>query len=233
MVAEQATVLVLIPAYNEEATIGATINAVGKLSVVNRILVVDDGSTDRTEEVAQNSGAEVLKQLVNLGKGEALNRGLKEFREDILVLLDADLGSSASEVSKLIQPLLAGQTDMTIAKFAKTSNKGGFGLVKGLARWGIRLLGGIKLEYPLSGQRALSRTVVASVGSFAAGYGVEVALTIKLARLGYRIMEVDTQLVHQGATGRDLNGFLHRGRQFVHVLRELFRTFKTINMAGR
>ena len=222
MSAGRLTVLGLIPAYNEEATIGQTVQAVLALPVVDRVLVIDDGSTDDTAGRARQAGAEVVCQPANRGKGEALNRGLREFREDILVLLDGDLGESAVEAGKLVTPLLEGQADMTVARFPKRRQKGGFGLVKGLAVWGIRSMTGIRAEAPLSGQRALTRTVVESLGYFASGYGVEVGLTIDTARRGFRILEVETVMQHHGETGRDLRGFLHRGKQFIHVARVLF-----------
>ena len=215
------SVLALIPAFNEQDTIRQTVQGVISLPLVDRVLVIDDGSTDETVNRARQAGAEVVVQPVNLGKGAALNRGLKEFREDILLLLDGDLGESAGEAVKLVEPLMAGQADMTIARFPKLHTKGGFGLVKGLASIGIRSLTGIRAEAPLSGQRALSREVVKSVGSFAAGYGVEVGLTIDIARQGFRILEVDTAMYHHGQTGRDLGGFWHRGKQFIHVVRVL------------
>lgn len=217
--AGRLSVLALIPAFNEETTIGQTVQAVISLPSVDRVLVIDDGSTDGTAGRAFQAGAEVLSQSVNLGKGEALNLGLREFREDILLLLDGDLGGSAAEAGKLVAPLLDELADMTIARFPKPGKKGGFGLVKGLAAWGIRSMTGLRAEAPLSGQRALTRAVVKSLGYFASGYGVEVGLTIDTARKGFRILEVETTMHHYGQTGRNLRGFLHRGKQFVHVAR--------------
>ena len=216
------SVLVLIPAFNEESTIGQTVQAVISLPAVDKVLVIDDGSRDDTAGRARQAGAEVVCQPANLGKGEALNRGLREFHEDILVLLDGDLGESAVEAGKLVTPLLESRADMTIARFPKPRKKGGFGFVKGLAAWGIQSMTGIRAEAPLSGQRALTRAVVESMGYFASGYGVEVGLTIDTARKGFQILEVETAMHHHGATGCDLHGFLHRGKQFVHVARVIF-----------
>lgn len=222
---EQLSVLVLIPAFNEEATIGSTVRAVKTLGQVSRVLVVDDGSGDETWMEARRAGAEVIRQPHNQGKGAALNRGLTEFRESILLLVDGDLGESAKEVEKLLQPIIDGKADMAIARFPRcTGLPSGFGLVKGLAVLGIKILGGLKVEAPLSGQRALTRSVVEKVGRFADGFGVEVDLTVRSARQGFRVVEVDTQLEHLGATGRDWPGFRHRGRQFWHVARALARS---------
>jgi hypothetical protein len=178
---------------------------------------------------AESAGAEVLRLLTNNGKGAALDAGLANVREDadVLLLLDGDLGSTASQGSLLLQPVLRGEADMTIAAFPKPRIKAGFGLVKGLARVGIRTLGGragraFEATAPLSGQRAMTRACWERVTPFAFGYGVEVALTVRALRGDQRVAEVTTTMGH-AATGRDVAGFAHRGRQFVDVAGTLVR----------
>lgn len=212
------SVIVLIPAHNEAATITATVAAALTLSAVDRVVVIDDASEDGTPALAREAGAEVLVLETNLGKGGALQAGLNTVRDDaeVLVLLDGDLGTTAAEAAVLIEPVLAGEADMTIATLPRPAGSGGFGLVKGLARSGIRILSGFEASAPLSGQRALSRQAWEVATPFARGYGVEVALTVRAARTGQRLLEVPTTMGH-AATGRDLAGFMHRGRQFVQV----------------
>ncbi|MDI6870042.1 MAG: glycosyltransferase family 2 protein [Bacillota bacterium] len=215
-------VTVLIPALNEAATIAATVRAVKATGLVDEVIVIDDASEDGTGRLAEEAGARVLRRAARGGKGGALNAGLAEARGEVIVALDADIGESASEVRHLIAPVLAGQADLTIARFPRARRKGGFGLVKGLARWGIRRLTGLEMESPLSGQRAMRRAVIEDLGGFASGFGVEVGMTIDAARRGFRVREVPVRMSHR-ETGRDLAGFLHRGRQFLHVVRELLR----------
>lgn len=215
---------VLIPAYNEKERIAETVTAVKETGVAGEILVIDDGSTDGTGDLARGAGAVVIANPDRMGKGGALNTGLKSAHGEILVLLDADLGASAREMTRLLEPVTAGEADMTIARFRKVPGSGGFGLVKGLARWGIHRLTGLEMESPLSGQRAIRREVVEAVGPFAPGFGVELGLTIDSARKGYRIKEVPVEMAH-AVTGRDLSGFMHRGRQFLHVWKALWPRF--------
>jgi hypothetical protein len=139
-------------------------------------------------------------------------------------MLDADLGESASQASLLVEPVLQGEADMTIAGFPRPTGKAGFGIVKNAARRGIHEMGSSSFPAtaPLSGQRAMTRSCVQVVTPFAFGYGVEVALTIRALRAGMRVIEVPTTMTH-AATGRDIAGFLHRGRQYVHVRRALRR----------
>ncbi|MDA8235212.1 MAG: glycosyltransferase family 2 protein [Clostridia bacterium] len=213
-------VSVLIPAYNEGDYIYQTVQALVSLPQVDEVVVVDDASRDDTALLAQQAGARVISLAANLGKGGALNRGLGEVDGDIVVLLDGDLGYSAGEAGKLIDPVLKGEADMTIARFPRARKKGGFGLVKGLARWGIKFFTGLEMFSPLSGQRVMTRPVIESIGTFASGYGVEVGLTIDVARRGFRVREVEVQMTH-AETGRDISGFKHRGKQFIHVARVL------------
>ncbi|MCL6611006.1 MAG: glycosyltransferase family 2 protein [Peptococcaceae bacterium] len=214
-------VSVLIPAYNEEERIGHTVGASWEIPGVAQVLVVDDGSRDGTARAALESGAQVIVLEKNRGKGGALNAGAGHLKGDILLLLDADLGKSASRAAGLLGPVIDGLADMVLAVLPKTGKKAGFGLVRGLARAGIRHFTGLDLEAPLSGQRAMRREVLTGCLPLAGGYGAEVDFTVRAAMLGYRVMEVPVDLFHR-ETGRDLGGFMHRGRQLCHVARALY-----------
>jgi hypothetical protein len=214
----------LIPAHDEADRVEATVKAARAIQGVDRVIVVDDGSRDRTAEIAQRAGATVVRLATNVGKGAALDAGAEKAQDaDVVLLLDADLGRTARQGTLLLVPVLAGEADMTIATFPRVEHKAGFGLVKGLARWGIaRLGGGFIAQAPLSGQRALTRATIDAVRPFSTGYGVEVATTIRALRAGFRLTEVPTTMSH-AATGRDAAGFAHRGRQFFHVLAALVK----------
>ena len=99
---------------------------------------------------------------------------------------------------------------------APEGHRGGFGLVMRLARWAVRKYGGREVTAPISGQRAMSRALVDSIGKFERGFGVETALTIDALRGGFRVVEVPLPLRHR-LSGRNLKGFAHRGRQFVDI----------------
>lgn len=216
-------VIALVPAYNEEMRIKDTLNSLFEIDTIDRIYVVDDASSDTTADNAESSGAEVIRLRKNLGKGKALNSALSSINDyEVLLLIDCDLGKSAKEAYKLINPVVNKEADMAIADFPKPQVKGGFGLVKGLATWGIKKYGGISVKEPLSGQRAISKEVIQAIGKLDSGFGVEVGLTIDAARKGFRIIEVDTTMSH-AETERNLAGFVHRGKQFYHVLKAIIR----------
>lgn len=208
------SVWAIVPAFNEEERIQVTVQALLQGIGCGRVIVVDDGSRDATAEVAARCGAHVVRMPKNSGKGRALWRGAQEVeregeRVEVILLADADLGESAGRLSPLVEAVRHEGRDLAIASFAST---GGFGLAKGIAARGIRWLTGRHFESPLSGQRAMSRRALALLSAMPAGWGVEVAMTVKALQGGFEVIEIPVALSHR-ETKRDLAGFLHRGRQ--------------------
>lgn len=223
-------VTVIIPAWNEAEHIGQTVQAAYSIPEVDMVLVVDDGSTDDTPAKAAAAGAQLLKLSSNQGKGRALQAGILSCRAEVVVLLDADLGESARLAEALLEPVLVNEADMTIAQFPP-SGPAGFGLLRGWARWGIRALTGLDMKSPLSGQRAARRSIFDRL-QLADDWGVEIALTVDAARLGYRLLEVPVAMTHR-QTGRTWRGFIHRGRQFLGVTRALLPRLMRSEVAVR
>ena len=223
-------VAVVISAKDEAQRIRATVRAAAELPGVDLVVVVDDGSVDGTAAVARDAGAVVTRHDRNRGKAAAMETGAEAIRlldqqddRDTprhLLFLDADLADSAAFAAPLTQPVLSGQADMTIAAFSSTVKLGGHGLVVGLSAAGTRRALGWSPAQPLNGQRCLTRAAFEAARPLAAGFGVETALTIDLARQGMRITEVEVPLAHR-ATGTDLRSQLHRARQLADVARAL------------
>jgi UDP-N-acetylmuramyl pentapeptide phosphotransferase/UDP-N-acetylglucosamine-1-phosphate transferase len=214
----------IIPAYRAAAAIAETVRAARQLSGVQEIIVVDDGSDNGTGEAARSAGADAVIALpANRGKGAALSAGIAVANADQLLFLDADLGQSAARARPLLDALseIPGP-GMTVAVLPSRPGGGGFGLAMGLARVAIRLLSGMKSEAPMSGQRAISATLIRHIG-IAPRFGVEVALTVEAAHVGAAIQEIPLPLEH-ARTGRDFAGFAHRARQFKDILRFLLLT---------
>ncbi|HJY03455.1 MAG TPA: glycosyltransferase family 2 protein [Streptosporangiaceae bacterium] len=223
-------VAVVIPARNEADRIQATVTAALGLPAAAVIIVVDDGSKDGTAAAARSAGAVVTRHARNRGKGAAMETGAEAValldqrerrdRPRHLLFLDADLGRTAAAAGPLVEPVLAGTADMTIAVFATTVKLGGHGLVVGLSGAGIRRATGWRPAQPLNGQRCLTRAAFEAARPLARGWGVETALSIDLLRKGLRVTEVEVELAHR-ATGTGMHAQLHRARQLTDVARAL------------
>ncbi len=214
-------VFALVPAHNESATIAETVRVLKQF--VGEVLVVADACLDDTAERAREAGAVVLERQGRGDKARALARGLGWLEAqrladgDVLLLVDADTGSSAQQARLLAEVVACGQADVAIGVLPPAGRHGGFGLVARFARWVLQRRTGVRFRAPLSGQRALRWAVCRQLRSLAGGFGVEVGMTLDLARLGARLQEVDVQMTHRH-TGRSWKGFVHRARQGWHVL---------------
>jgi glycosyltransferase involved in cell wall biosynthesis len=229
---EGPVVLALVAARDEAERVGATVTALRDLPGVAEVLVVSDGSSDATAARALDAGAHCLDLPRNIGKGGALNAGLAAIMGRVaerlspepaaLLLADADLADTAARLDRLLAPVLAGDADLAIADLPPQQGAGGFGLAMGLARQGMVRVTGRRMAEPLSGQRAVRWEVLPALLPFAPGFGVEVAMTMDALRAGLRVVEIEVDLRH-AATGKDLAGLLHRGRQARAIARELAR----------
>jgi glycosyltransferase involved in cell wall biosynthesis len=208
----------LVAARDEAPRVGATVSALRELDGVTEVVVVDDGSRDDTASMALAAGAAVLRLDRPRGKGRALEGALRRLDPaDVWVFADGDLGETAGALAAVLEPVMLGEADIAIARFPP-AEAGGFGLVKRAAARAIRILGGVEVREPLSGQRALTAKALDAVRPLASGFGVETAMTIDAGRAGLRIVEVSAELRHR-PTRRDVRGFAHRGRQGWDVVR--------------
>jgi hypothetical protein len=199
---------VLVPARDEEERIERTVAALREAFPEAEVVVADDGSRDGTADAALAAGARVVR-LPRRGKGQALTLAERQCRPGPLLLCDADLAGD-------LRPLVAAGADVAVARFARRVG-GGLGLAKGVARALIERRAGRRLEEPLSGQRALSERARDGLFPVAAGFGVETRMTIDAFRAGLDVVELELDLEHR-ATGRDVAGFVHRGRQVRDLL---------------
>ena len=199
---------ILIAARDEEARIGTTVAELRHQFPDAEVIVADDGSRDATARAAEHAGARVVR-LPRRGKGQALTLAERAAAPGDLLLCDADLRGD-------LRPLLQGDADLTIAEFAR-KHGGGLGIAREAARRLIRLRSGYDAREPLSGQRRLTQKARAKAFPLAAGFGCESAMTADAVQAGLTVSEVGADLAHR-ATGRDLRGFLHRGRQLRDIV---------------
>jgi len=171
-------VTAIIPAYNEEQRIASVLTVVEQASIVDEIIVVNDGSTDRTTEVVEGFKDVILiNKKENGGKGAALAAGVVAGDGDILVFIDADLiGLTPKHINSLIGPLLDDdELMMSVGKFAG---------------------GRLRTDLPqslvpfISGQRALRRSFLEGLDLSKTKFGAEIALTRYAKERGAKVEEV-------------------------------------------
>jgi glycosyltransferase involved in cell wall biosynthesis len=164
------SIAVIIPAYNEGPTVGEVVEVVSRVRLVDELVVVDDGSSDDTAEVAAAHGARVLAEG-HRGKGESLLAGARATEVDILVLLDADLtGLRPDHVDKLARTVADEDAAMALGLF----DRGPW------LNWVF-----LRLLPRLTGERALRREVLLSLDPVdARGYRIEAALNSCVAEQG-------------------------------------------------
>jgi len=214
----QPTVLALVAAHDEEATIARTVKALAGLGAVGDVVVLADGCTDGTADEAVDAGARVFVAPRRMGKGGAIESALERAPPaDVYLLVDGDVGDTASETEVLVREVAEDRLDLAIGRLPPQAG-GGFGIVKGLSGGAIRLLTGFEPAEPLSGQRAVTRVALHACRPLAGGFGLETAMTIDAVRLGFRVGEITVDMTHR-ATGRSISGFLHRGGQGADILR--------------
>jgi len=167
----------IIPAYNEEKTVGKIIDTLKNVDIISEIIVVSDGSEDKTAQIARERQVTVIELPKNMGKGAAIKTGLDASKGEVLLFLDADLiGLKEMHVKKLLEPVLKDECDMTVGVFNK-----------GRISTDIAQL----LTPHLSGQRVVKRSVIEKIDKIEiTGYGIEIALTRHAKNCGIRVKKI-------------------------------------------
>jgi len=192
----RSAVTVVIPAYNEEETIGNVIfdttSIMDGMGVPYEIIVVDDGSTDKTGQIASTHKAIVLSNKTNHGKGYALRRALQHATGDIVVTIDSDGEHKPKEIPDLIEPLFNGTDIVAGSRFLGSQRRatthlnliGNF-----LFNAAIMTLTGKVVTDSQTGFRAVKRNVLDQLNLESDGYEIEAEITVKGLRNGFSFKE--------------------------------------------
>ncbi len=156
----------IVAARNEADRIGETLDALRGSFPGATVIVADDASEDGTSEIALGRGAEVISRGRPHGKGAnmtaaaeaALGHPGAEGARTVL-LCDGDLGASAANLAPLVEAIETGDCELAVGAFARRVG-GGFGLALRFARWAIRSRCGVETRAPISGQRAMGRSLL-------------------------------------------------------------------------
>ena len=220
--------MAIVPAMNEEASVGRVIDELNAFDPGMDVVVVDDGSVDRTAGIAADRGAHVLRLPFNLGIGGAVQTGFRyafEHGYDVAVRLDGDGQHCASELPKILRPVVDGKADVVVG-----TRFGGEGEYRSTAvrrvgirffAWTVSRLVGQKVTDTTSGFQAVSRRGIAL---FATDYPhdyPEVEATVMVAKVGLRMQEVPVTM-RERAGGRSSITAIRSVYYMVKVLLALF-----------
>jgi glycosyltransferase involved in cell wall biosynthesis len=189
-------ITVILPAYNEEVAIGSIVLLTRKYA--DSVIVVDDGSSDRTADVARKAGAEVIVHEVNKGKGRALKTGFTAavaLGADIIVTMDSDGQHNPADIPKLVEPILKGEADMVNgSRYLNGLDKN----TPAYRRVGQTILdevtnlnSGLHITDSQSGFRAFAASTKDIFRFTAKGMAIESEMLADAGRHGLRITEVE------------------------------------------
>jgi glycosyltransferase involved in cell wall biosynthesis len=191
----------LVPAYNEASTIADVIRGVRPF--VSQVLVVDDGSTDRTGDEARAAGACVIAHQTNQGKGHAVRTGLAHLLNgDVthVVILDGDMQHLPQETPRLLEAALATEADVVIGarRFDPACMPASRYHANRIGSRALSWFVGVPVRDTQCGFRVFRAEALRRMRLSATGYEVETEMLVKLRRLGGRIASVPVTAVYNG-----------------------------------
>ncbi len=234
-------VTAIIPAYNEQVSIGSMVLRTKRF--VDRVIVVDDGSTDKTAEIAVLAGAEIIKHKTNMGKGNALKTGFEAAKDaEIVLTLDADGQHKTTDIPKLLKPIMDGEADMVNgSRYMNGDEKN----TPAYRRVGQNVLdkatnfnGKSNVTDSQSGFRAFAAYTLPAFKFRETGYGIESEMIIEASNAGFRIVEVPIGVRYDVRTSKE-NPVSHGVGVLIKVLKDMefnrplyYFTFPGILMIG-
>ena len=204
---KQPKIVVLIPAYNEERFIGSVV--IKSLHYASHVIVVNDGSSDSTEEIAEKAGAIVLNHEVNKGKGASLNTGFKKARElnpDVVALLDGDGQHRPDDIPTMVKPILEEGVDMVIGS-RYLEDKSDIPGYRKLGQKTITFLtnvtSGISSSDSWSGYRAFSNRALSVIQFREGGWGVDPEFQFQAHEHELKVAEVPIVALYEEKAKRN------------------------------
>ncbi len=217
----EKTTGVLIPAFNEEAAVGAVVK--GALKYAGRVLVVDDGSSDRTGRAAAAAGAEVIRHPENRGKGGALRTGLRALAgrgSDPVIVLDGDGQHDPNEIPDFLAEARRSGAGIVVGNRMASSSS-----MPRVRYWTNRVMSavisrltGVEIPDSQCGYRLVAAGVIGKLSFSTSNYDTESEMLIEAARKGVAISSVPVRSIYSGQASR-----IRPGRDTVRFLRLVFR----------
>jgi glycosyltransferase involved in cell wall biosynthesis len=216
-------IVAILPAYNEEVSIGSMV--LRARHYADRVIVVDDGSSDHTAEVAELAGAEVIQHKVNRGKGAALKTGFEFLNgEKVVVTIDSDGQHDPSDIPKLVEPILKGDADMVNGSRYINGNEKNTPFYRRLGQVVLDkatcLESGLDITDSQSGFRAFAADTKNVFRFKQNGLAIESEMLADAANAGLRIKEVEIG-VRYDVDGSSENPISHGVKVLVNILQDM------------
>jgi len=228
-------VAILIPCYNEELTVADVVQQFRAELPDADIYVFDNNSTDNTVEKAYAAGATIFHER-RQGKGYVVQSMFRKIDADIYIMTDGDGTYPASEVHRLIMPILKDEADMVIGSRLHDRSASQF---KATNRLGNKFFSFIlnrilrtQITDMLSGYRAFNRRFVKGVPLFGGGFETETELTIKALDRDFRIVEIPVNLTNRPAGSFSKIRIFRDGFLILNTILALFRDYKPLTFFG-
>lgn len=217
---------VIVPAFNEEATLARVLRRVLLQDCVGQVVVVDDASTDRTAEIAarftDDRRVSLIRQPSNRGKGAAIRAGLEAIEAPIVIIQDADMEYDPAEYGRIISPIVEGRADVVYGVRGFLSHTAySYWFVKGnqLVTTATNVLYNCYIQDMETGFKAMRTELMRRLKLRGDRFNIEPEITARVLRLGYRIHEVPiTYYARSREEGKKLTW-----RDGVHALATLAR----------
>ncbi len=189
---------IIIPVYNEEATVARVVSRVAALPLNSELVIVDDCSSDGTREILERVAdlpqVQVILKEKNAGKGAALRTGFEHATGDFIIVQDADLEYDPRDIPPIIQPLIRGEADIVYGSRFIGDVVHDESFIHRLGNWVLtqasNLFSGLKLTDMETCYKAFTREAMEAVEIEQDRFGIEPEITAKLARRGFRFTEV-------------------------------------------
>jgi len=239
----QKTIAIILPAYNEEATIAATIEGFCAHLPEANIVVVNNNSSDRTREIAEcalrqlGAGGCVLDEL-RPGKGNAMRRAFTDVDADIFVMADADMTYPPERVRDLIAAVESGLADMSVGDrhsdghYARENRRPLHGLGNRLVQGLVNVLFRSQLVDIMSGYRALSRRFVKNYPVLVEGFQIETDMTLHALHNRFRIVEIPVEYRDRPAGSVSKLNTFRDGARVIFAIVQILRYYRPLLFFG-
>ncbi|CAJ37112.1 glycosyltransferase family 2 protein [Methanocella arvoryzae] len=225
-------IMVFVPCYNEEVYIGSVV--LRSKYYTDDVVVIDDGSCDKTAEVAQLAGAHVIRHEVNKGKGAGIKNAFayaKKADADILVLMDGDGQHNPDEIPLLIKPIISGEADIVNGSRFLVKDSHNVPKYRRFGQGVLNVLTNVvsrhKFTDSQSGFRAFSRNTFDCFSFMQTGMGIESEMLIEAARANLQVKEVQIN-VRYDVSGSTLNPLVHGVSVAGSIVKTLFQQNYTV-----